>query len=521
MVPEQLISRSRVWRLLLPGLLATALSAPLAPDAGGNGSAEAGFHVQNGRLLDSTGEDFIIRGVNNNHISFFEEALVALPAIEEYGFNTVRINWRTDRAESTAEHLEIAIDAVIEHGLVAMPALHDTERTLPGGQKQRVLTGGERVADLIDVAVGYWTRPEIKKVLNSHRQHVLINIANEWGTSANFLFGYKEAITRMRDAGLNHTLVIDAPGWGQDHQTLRKHAKALLDHDPLHNLVFSLHMYGNVGYDSQLIIDIIKDFATSRIPFLIGEFGWYHGDPSKAIDFRTIMSACRDNGVGFLPWIWKTWDSDGLYMTWDWGGEHLTWYGREVIFGPHGIKATSRPPCSMDPLQPACSPCTNIPPTGSKYSCDQHAAWGQCDEPWVGGAGRCNLSCGRCQVPCTNIPVDEHSCDDQAAWGKCDEPWMTAYPGYCNRSCGRCQDPCTDKAGAYSCAQQAAWGKCNEPWMEGYCDRTCGRCVNPCTDIAPDQRYSCAQQAAWGKCSEPWMQGYCDSTCGRCVSPCN
>ena len=230
MLHEQTISRSWVWLLLLPGLLATAFCAPLALVASAKpfegGDAQPGFHVQNGRLLDSTGEDFVIRGVNNNHISFFDKALRALPAIEDYGFNTVRINWRTDRAESTPEHLELSITAVLEHGLVAMPALHDTERTLPGGQKENVLTGGERVSDLINVAVEYWTRPRIKKVLNSHRQHLLINIANEWGTSANFLAGYKDAITLMRNAGLNHTLVIDAPGWGQDYQTLGKHAKA-------------------------------------------------------------------------------------------------------------------------------------------------------------------------------------------------------------------------------------------------------------------------------------------------------
>jgi hypothetical protein len=42
----------------------------------------------------------------------------------------------------------------------------------------------------------------------------VVNVANEWSDD-DWLAGYEAAIAEMRNAGIRHTLVIDANGWRQ------------------------------------------------------------------------------------------------------------------------------------------------------------------------------------------------------------------------------------------------------------------------------------------------------------------
>jgi len=77
---------------------------------------------------------------------------------------------------------------------------------------------------------------------------VLINIANEpFGNVANMTAwadATRYALVRLRGGGITHTLMVDAPNWGQDWAgEMRTHARELFAADPLRNTVFSVHMY--------------------------------------------------------------------------------------------------------------------------------------------------------------------------------------------------------------------------------------------------------------------------------------
>src|SRR5262249_47689932 len=153
-------------------------------------------------LFDKFGNDFVMRGLNNPHIWFDAGdqylAYNALDNIAADGTNTIRVVWETT---GTAPLLRRVIRHVVELHMVPMVELHD-------------VTGGTSNADLLTMAA-YYARADIKQVLLDYEEFLLVNIANEW-SGTDYRNGYQAAIAQMRTAGINHTLVIDANGFGQN-----------------------------------------------------------------------------------------------------------------------------------------------------------------------------------------------------------------------------------------------------------------------------------------------------------------
>ncbi|MFC8943300.1 cellulase family glycosylhydrolase, partial [Streptomyces griseoincarnatus] len=126
--------------------------------------------------------------------------------------------------------------------------------------------GEEAAASTLDTAASYWI--SLLPTLQGTEDRVLINLGNEpYGNNAAVNAGWaadtSAAIQRLRDAGFEHTIVVDAPSWGQDWQgVMRDSAADVLAADPDGNTVFSVHMYG--VYDTAAEITAYLDAFTSR-----------------------------------------------------------------------------------------------------------------------------------------------------------------------------------------------------------------------------------------------------------------
>ncbi len=298
-----------------------------------------GFYVQNGRLLDAYGNDFVIRGVGNAHAWFdpFGQYLAyeALDEIAGYGTNTVRVVWETQGGVGAdgatlppppPSLLAEVLHRIVELDMVPMIELHDA-------------SGLSDTASLVRMAQ-YYATPAVKQVLLDFRQYLLINIANEWSGTNNYRSAYQQAIGILRNAGIPHTLVIDAPGFGQiytnglDRQaqisTWFGDAGALLQGDPERNLVFSVHMYGY--YTTQQDVDLLLNRAElgTSIPFIVGEFGWFHS--GNNVDWFNIVQRAQQRRLGYIAWSWmgNSPDIAQLDMVQDWGGP-LTQWGSDVM----------------------------------------------------------------------------------------------------------------------------------------------------------------------------------------------
>jgi hypothetical protein len=296
------------------------------------GAVKPGFYTENGKLYDAKGTEFVMRGVNNPHI-FFDTgsryiAYNALDSIATYKTNTVRVVWRTkidgdpEPPPSRANLLRQILYRIVQLKMVPMVELHD-------------VTGSNSTADLARMAA-YYTQADIKQVLTDFRGYLLVNIANEWGSTDNvsgYQSAYASAITTLRNAGILHALVIDADGYGQNAASLFGNASALTTGDPEHNLLFSLHMYSRYGSNAQ--VDAVIDNAAigSTVPFIVGEFGpVLQGQP---VAWQQILTKAQARKIGYLAWSWSgnSTDTAPLNIINDFEGSLTPSWGQPVMVG--------------------------------------------------------------------------------------------------------------------------------------------------------------------------------------------
>lgn len=302
------------------------------------GVLSSGFFVSGGRLFDALGNDFVMRGVNNPLAWYQNRSTGALAWIDQIattGANTVRLVWETD--VQNVSLLREAIQRTIDNSMVPMVELHD-------------VTGGTDIDEPARMARYYAETEAVRQILLDYEDYLLVNIANEWDGATNiYVEAYTRAIDVMRGAGLNHTLVIDANGYGQQANTVITQGQTLIDIDPQHNLLFSTHMYQSFR-NAQTIRDTLQRAADARVPLIVGEFGFQHGTDGQGnpiqIPYEVLLEEADRLGIGYIAWSW-TGNSGGveyLDMTALTGSANeLTDWGDDVINGPNGIRATSVP----------------------------------------------------------------------------------------------------------------------------------------------------------------------------------
>ncbi|MGW0930266.1 cellulase family glycosylhydrolase [Streptomyces sp. NPDC002644] len=311
--------------VMLLGLLALG-SAPAH-------AAPAGIRVVDGRVVESNGNPFVMRGVNHAH-TWYQSQTRSFADIKALGANTVRVvlasgqRWTANSAQDVAA----VVDRCKANKLICVLEVHDT-------------TGyGEQAgAATLDQAADYWIG--LKDVLAGQEDYVVVNIGNEpWGNSnhAGWTDATKRAIVKLRDAGFRHALMVDAPNWGQDwSNTMRDNAASVFAADPDRNTVFSVHMYG--VYDTAAEVQsYLNHFVTNKLPLVVGEFGHDHSDGNP--DEDAVMATARSLGIGYIGWSWSG-NGGGveyLDMVNNFDAASLTTWGNRFFKGADGIAQTSR-----------------------------------------------------------------------------------------------------------------------------------------------------------------------------------
>ncbi|MFH8253756.1 cellulase family glycosylhydrolase [Streptomyces roseolus] len=151
-------------------------------------------------------------------------------------------------------------------------------------------------------AVDYWL--EIAGALKGQEKYVIVNLGNEphgnVGPSARTR-DTEDATGRLRAAGFDHTLMADAPDWGQDWSgAMRENAPAVFAADPDRDTVLSVHTYG--VYDTAAEA-YLGGFVGRGLPLAVGEFGHDHADGDP--DEDSVMATARRLGLGCLDWSWS------------------------------------------------------------------------------------------------------------------------------------------------------------------------------------------------------------------------
>ncbi|MGP2441300.1 cellulase family glycosylhydrolase [Streptomyces sp. JW3] len=321
-----------LWAALITLLGLLALSPPAAHAAAEPPTAAAtGLHIANGRLLEANGNDFVMRGVNHAH-TWYPGETQSLADIKALGANTVRVvlsdGYRWSR--NTPEDVAAVIASCKANRLICVLEVHDTTGY-----------GEDTAAGTLDHAADYWI--SLKDVLAGQEDYVVVNIGNEpWGNTdpAGWTAPTTAAIQKLRAAGFEHTIMIDAPNWGQDwQQVMRTNAQTVYDADPTGNLLFSIHMY-SVFDTATEITDYLGAFVTAGLPIVIGEFGGpadAYGDP----DEDTMMAAAEQLDLGYLAWSWSGNTDPILDLVLNFDPAQMTSWGERIFHGVNGIAATA------------------------------------------------------------------------------------------------------------------------------------------------------------------------------------
>ncbi|UIR55636.1 glycoside hydrolase family 5 protein [Sphingobacterium sp. SRCM116780] len=291
-----------------------------------------GLHVKDGQYLaDKCGNKIVLHGVNMGSVYAVNFGLKELEEIEKTGANTVRIiltqnyqDWQNGGKLTivTGAKIEPIITSCLAKGMIPVLELHD-------------FTGTTNVTNDLPKAIQWWTKPDVKSVLLKYQQSIIVNIANEPDNGAASDVTYRDAnltaIKNLRDAGYTCPIMIDAPYYGKDYVFFLYQGKALIDADPLHNLLFSVHAYWPTNgafenYSDVKIRDNFKALKQSGLPIVLGELAAADIQNGLAynINYRLLMKLCQENQFGYLAWWWGFYNNpdannqlsmtnDGLY----------------------------------------------------------------------------------------------------------------------------------------------------------------------------------------------------------------
>jgi len=299
--------------------------------------------VSAAKLYDKNCEEFILRGVNYPYAWYSTRDLNAdMAAMASVGSNVVRVVAATgDRwTRTTGATLTTLFNAAKAQKMVVVIEVHDT-------------TGYSEQSGSVPLtsATEYWLSSDVKEALMGQEGSVIINIGNEaFGNddsdpeNAKWVSAHVTAVQALRSGGYHHTLMVDAPNWGQDWRgTMRDGGGVpIWDADTEKNLVFSVHMYDVYGTAATVTTYYNSFLAAYDAPLVVGEFAADHG-AGKDVDEGTIMMFAESLGIGYMGWSWSG-NGDGLDsldITTNFNVAQLSTWGDALVNGTNGLKATS------------------------------------------------------------------------------------------------------------------------------------------------------------------------------------
>lgn len=170
--------------------------------------------------------------------------------------------------------------------------------------------GSDNSADLL--AAANWWKANYTSLIASGS--FTINLMNEWGshkiTADAYASAYNSAISIVRSV-YSGTIIIDAPGYGQETLTVYKSVVSSAVKITDTNIVFSLHVYPNgwnEGRKHNLQAADLNDLSLTGRGAIIGEFG---NSPAGNTDWSGIVNSAKSKGWTILGWCWN---GDGSTM---------------------------------------------------------------------------------------------------------------------------------------------------------------------------------------------------------------
>ncbi|WP_300977664.1 cellulase family glycosylhydrolase [Flavobacterium sp.] len=289
-------------------------------------------------LKDSCGQSIVLRGANITSIWMADKGIGELAELAKTGANCARIVLDMNH---NAAYTEPIIQACLANKMIPIIEIHD-------------FTGDQNniPSVILPQAAAYWIAADRLALIQKYQNYLIVNLANEpesWnGTTEDAYYkANKTAIATLRNAGIQCPIMIDGMHFGQDHLFFVHQGATLLNDDPLHKLLYSVHAYW-IGETTTQIDTRFNEMNQANLPFVIGELAKNaDGTPTATVNYEYIIQKAQNYNMGWLAWWWGNLDAgqnNGLSMTPTGLYNDLTGAGLIMAkTSPYSIKNTSIP----------------------------------------------------------------------------------------------------------------------------------------------------------------------------------
>lgn len=188
-------------------------------------SKGTGPFVVGNKLYDGNGKPLRLVGDTILHPDFWNAPRKTAP------INAMRIQlYFDDPARNVADMKHTGLGGTIADKNIMVPSWWDA--TCSGDLSK------------FEAIVQRWVRGMVQ--FKTVERNMILNVANEASMSdADWQTKHIEAITRIRAAGWDGMILVDANGCGQNPDVIIQRGAAVLASDPQKNVGFSVHLYGN------------------------------------------------------------------------------------------------------------------------------------------------------------------------------------------------------------------------------------------------------------------------------------
>ncbi|SEG79571.1 Cellulase (glycosyl hydrolase family 5) [Actinacidiphila yanglinensis] len=321
-------------------------SPPTSPPGGGTGDpAPPKLHVAGNELVDSTGKQVVLHGVNRSGTEFacaqgngiFDGPVddAAVDAITSWkGVNAVRVPLNEDcweglsyvpAADGGANYIAAITDWVnrlVAHGITPILDLHWTHGLYTGNSAgcSDVNATCQKPMPDAQYAIPFWT-----SVANTFKSDtsVVFDLFNEpypdraassadqawtcWrdgGTCPGIGYqvaGMQDLVDAVRGTGAQNVITLGGLAYSNDETGWLAHEPT----DPTGDLAASLHVYNFNSCANQSCWDSQLAPVAAKVPLVAGEIG----ENTCAHSFvDTFMNWLDAHKLSYLGWTWNTWD---------------------------------------------------------------------------------------------------------------------------------------------------------------------------------------------------------------------
>ncbi|MBD3582994.1 T9SS type A sorting domain-containing protein [Flavobacterium selenitireducens] len=327
----------------------------------------------NGKILTTvSGQELTLRGLN---YPIIDDGTISLANATQYqhkidqaaltGANAIRIPWYTNGTHWRDVQTAGTISGYVNNGhLSNVLAYCHTKGMIPILEIHNATCSNDWNY-FNNTVMPFWTNPTILSLIETHKQYLVINLANEFGyvrwagnqaaAMTTFTTNYNAAIANLRNLGVAVPIMVDAPDCGQSSTELLAVAEAMVNADPGHNLIFSSHAYW-FGYanSAALVEQKLNEADNTEVCFILGEVantqdGDACGSISLATLYPTILTEACERNIGWLAWTFDQDCSAPREMTTNGEFNTLTAWGNDLVYNT-GYGLLSDSPCAAAQL---------------------------------------------------------------------------------------------------------------------------------------------------------------------------